>query len=70
MDGDVYAVARPGQGLVDGIVHHFIYKVMERLRVCPAHVHTRAAADGLEALQDLDTLCIVVNWFGHWVTFV
>ena len=45
--------------LVHGIVDDFGGKVMERALIGPADVHARAAADRLEAFQDLDRACII-----------
>ncbi len=59
VDDDVDAVAGAGQRLVDGVVHHLIHQVVERLDVGAAHVHARAAAHGLQAFQDLDIFCAV-----------
>src|SRR5207245_6550119 len=42
--------------LVDRVVEHLAHEVMETTKIRRADVHARAAANGLEALEDLDVL--------------
>jgi hypothetical protein len=59
MNDDFNTRAYPSQGLVNRVVHHFIDKVVQGFDVCAAHVHARAAPDGLQSFQDLDILCVI-----------
>ena len=61
VDDDFDAVAHAGQGLVDRVVHHFIDEVVQSLDVGAAHVHARAAPDGLQSFQDLDIFCVITS---------
>ena len=56
-DGDVLAVAR--QGLVDGVVHNLIDKVVQTRRGGGADIHTGALAHRLQTLQHLNLLSAV-----------
>jgi hypothetical protein len=64
VDGDADRVAEPGQGLVDGVVHHFIDEVVESRRAGRADVHGRALPHGLEPLEDLDLVGAVIGGGG------
>ena len=46
-------------GFVDGVVHHFVDHVMQRLGIGAANVHTRATAHRLQPFQNLDLFCFV-----------
>ena len=59
-DGDSDPVAVAGHGLVDGVVHHFVDHVVQRLDVGAADVHTGAAAHGLQPFEHLDIVCGIV----------
>ncbi len=54
MNDNVDAGAKTGKRFVDGVIHHFINKVVQRLDVCTANVHARAFADVLNAFQRLN----------------
>ena len=43
-----------GQCLIYGIVHDFIYKVVQTAAGCTSNVHTRSLTYGFQALQNLD----------------
>ena len=61
---DLGAVA--GEGLVDGVVHDLIDEVVQAHHAGRADVHARALADGLQALQHRDVLCVVARGaLGH-----
>jgi len=60
-DGDRRAVAR--DGLVDGVVDDLVDEVVQAARPGGADVHARPLANGLEALEDLDVLSVVVRLF-------
>src|SRR5262249_54863582 len=50
-----YFGGKPGEGLIDGIVHYLIDHVVEAGTVIGvADVHARPLADRVEALEDLD----------------
>ena len=57
-DNDIRAVA--GQRLVHGVVHNFIYAMMQSAVIRRADVHARAAADGLQAFQHLDVVFVIM----------
>ena len=54
-----------GDRLVHGVVDHLGEQVMHRLFVGAADVHARAAADRLEAFQDLDVMFAVAAVLGR-----
>jgi hypothetical protein len=54
VDGDLYDRGEPGQGLVDGVVDHLKYAVVEAALIGVANVHVRALAHPLQALEFLD----------------
>ena len=54
VDRDLDAVAEAGHRLVDGVVDDLVDEVMQAALVGRADVHAGAAADGLQALEDLD----------------
>jgi hypothetical protein len=58
---DLNLVARTGQRLVDGVIHHLVNQVVQRLDVGAADIHTRPAAHRLQAFQDLYIFCIVTG---------
>ena len=60
MDGDLDVVAMPAHGLVDGVVHHFIDQVVEAFEAGIADVHGRPFPHGLQALEDLDFIGVVL----------
>ena len=49
--------ADPGQCLVNGVVHNLIHQVVQTSGAGGADIHTRALADGLQALQHLNIFC-------------
>ncbi len=54
-----------GQGLVDGVVHHFVDHVVQaRSIVGVADVHARSLAHGVQALEHLDGIGAVVGAVG------
>ncbi len=56
MDGYDDLVANPSQGFINGVIHHLVDQVVQRLQIRAAHVHPRAPADCLQAFQHLDIL--------------
>ena len=64
MQGDVDLRAIPCQGLVDGVVHNFIYEMMQAPGIRGADIHARALAHGFQAFQHLDLLLAIVP--GHF----
>src|SRR5690606_38547227 len=64
--GDDDVVAVPGQGFVDGIVHHLEYHVMKAGAIGGvADVHARTLADRFEALEHLDGIGAVARIIGN-----
>jgi hypothetical protein len=61
MDDNIDAAADASQGLIDGVVNYFIDKVMESFNISATHVHARAAAHSLQALEYLDIFGIIFN---------
>ena len=56
----VDAVGMAGQGLVHGIVHHFIDHVVQaRAVIGVADIHAGALAHGVQALQHLDAVGVI-----------
>ena len=55
------AVAR--QGLVDGVVHHFIHQMVQTPHVYVADIHGGTLAHGLQSLQYLNVLGGIVGLF-------
>ena len=58
LDGNLVAVA--GQGLVDGVVHDLVHQVVQAALRRGADIHAGALADGLQALQHLDSRAAVL----------
>ena len=56
-------VAVAGQRLVHGVVHNFIYQVMQAPRVRRPDIHARALPHSFQALENLDLLLTVIG--GH-----
>ena len=56
MNGDVDRGAITGKRLVDGVVDDFINKVVESALGGRADIHTRAHADGFQALKNLNLI--------------
>ena len=55
VDGDDDVVAMPGQGFIDGVVHHFEHQVVQTGAVGRiADVHPRPLAHGLQSFEDLN----------------
>ena len=54
MDDDVDFLCVAGEGLVDGVVHHFVDQVVQSHLAGGADVHGGTEADGFKAFQDLD----------------
>ncbi|GLX94839.1 hypothetical protein Hesp01_27890 [Herbidospora sp. NBRC 101105] len=52
--GDLDGVAVSGQGLVDGVVHNLVHKVVETTLSGRADVHTRALANRLKTFENGD----------------
>ena len=59
---DIRAVA--GQRLINGVVHNFIYAVMQAAKISGADVHARALAHSLKPFQNLN-LRFIVNVLFH-----
>ena len=75
MDRDLDFVAMPAHGLVDGVVHHFVDQVVEAFRAGIADVHGRPFPHGLQALEDLDLVGVVLGVSfpftrKHWATAI
>ncbi len=70
VDGDGHLVAEAGQGLVDGVVHDLIDEVVQTENTGRADVHPGALADGLQAFQDGDVLCVVAGGAASWRVLV
>ena len=67
MDRDLDAGAEAGHGLVDGVVDNLPHKVVQAGRARGTDIHTRADANGLEALEDLDLASAVFVLIRHVV---
>ena len=48
VDGDADVVGEAGQGLVDGVIDHFVHQVVQAAAGVVADVHAEAFADVLE----------------------
>src|SRR5262245_1562369 len=59
MDGHLDLIAETGQGLVNGVVHHLINKMMKARTCRGADVHGRPLSNRLQPLQDFDGRSIV-----------
>ena len=75
MDGDLDVVAMPAHGLVDGVVHHLVDQVVEAFGAGIADVHGRPFPHGLQALEDLDLVGVVLGVSfpftrKHWATAI
>ena len=73
MNDDLDAVAGLRQGLVNGVVDHLVDQMMQGLDIGTADVHAGAAANGLQALKDLDVFCVVTAvglLLSHWIFFL
>ncbi len=55
------SVQKPGQRLVDGVVDDLVDEVVQAHDAGRADVHARALANGLQALEDGDVLCVVAG---------
>src|SRR5687768_10011587 len=55
-EGDLDAVGVPRHGLVDGVVDHLVYEVVEAAGTGRTDVHARTFPYGFQALQDCDVL--------------
>src|SRR5437764_15274118 len=49
MDGDCYGIAIPAEGFINGVVHHFVYQVMQALFADITDIHGRALTHSLKA---------------------
>jgi len=55
VDGDHNVITMPGQGLIDGVVHHFKDQVMQSGAITGVtDVHARAFAHSFQTFEDLD----------------
>ena len=63
VDGDDDGGAVAGEGLVDGVVDDLVDEVVEASGARGADVHAGPFADRLEALEDLDVLGVIVDFF-------
>jgi hypothetical protein len=54
VDCDAYAAGVTSKGLIDRVVHHFVYEMVEALCAYVAYIHCRALAYCFQAFQDLD----------------
>ena len=61
VDGNLNQVAVPGQGLVDGVIHHFPHQVVEAFDTRIADVHAGALAHRLQPFQHLNAIGRVVG---------
>ena len=61
MYGDIDILAIAGQGFIDGVVHHFVYEVMQTLYTDIADIHGGALPDGFQTFQNLYTICAVTG---------
>ena len=52
-------IRTPGQGLVNGVVHHFVNEVMQASGPGRPDVHAGSEPDRLETFEDRDVLCCV-----------
>jgi hypothetical protein len=52
-------IARPGHGLVDGVVQDLIDQMMEPIDPTIADIHLRPFADRVQATEDLDATGVV-----------
>jgi hypothetical protein len=59
VDAYFYVPAVSGEGLVDGVVDHFVDEVVEALDTDIAYVHGRPFPDRLQTFQHLDAVCAV-----------
>jgi hypothetical protein len=62
-----------GHRLVDRVIHHFRYHVVEGLDICPADVHAGAAAHGLQPFEHLNIISgimigPIISLFCHVLT--
>ena len=62
-DDDIRAVA--GQRLVHGVVHNFIYAMMQSAVIGRADIHAGTLSDGLQSLQNLDLAGLRRNGSAH-----
>ena len=71
VEGDLDAVAVPGEGLVDAVVHQLVDEVVESARARRADVHARSPADRFESLEDGDVPRVVGRcnrrYVGRWL---
>ena len=58
-DLDILTIA--GECLVDGVVHHLIYQVVQALDPDVSNIHRRPLPDGFQAFQHLDTVGTVAS---------
>ena len=65
MQGHRDAVTEAGHGFVDGVVHHFVDKVVQAARVRGAYIHGRSLADSGKSFQDGDGGGCVFVLFRH-----
>jgi len=56
MDGDIYASAGSGQGLVNRIIDYLEHQMMQSAHVGAADIHARPTPDSLQSLEDLNVL--------------
>ena len=54
IDRYIYFCTVTSQCLIYGIVHDFVYKMMETTAGCTSNVHTRSLTYGFQTLQNLD----------------
>ena len=59
MERHVNALAIAGKRLVDGVVHNFVYQMMQTARIRGANVHSGALTHCLEAFQHLNVVFII-----------
>ena len=64
VDDDLNVVAETCQRLVDGIVHDFVYQMVQSAHIGRADVHAGALAHRLETFQHLN-LGSVICFAGH-----
>ena len=61
VDGYIDAIARSHQGFIDGVVDHFINKMMQSFQVGSTHVHTWSPANGFQTFKDLDIFSAITG---------
>jgi len=53
----IYPVTVPGKGFVYGVVHNFVYQMMEAVDAGGANIHARSFADRFKTFKYLYACC-------------